>query len=160
MRTAFGLIATAACLMLALPAPSYAESLYFGDFFWDTEQDTRARAKPRKVAHKKSTKTKPGPRVMAFEQRSEEPKAKCLEAVRVVGSQFLTEHGAEESAQKAWMEAVRYESGEQFMTLDNAQEYSRRCSRSSVGEIAGQIFFRCEVIAKPCRPSLVQGREK
>lgn len=79
----------------------------------------------------------------------------CLKRVTVVGSQWATEAGAEESAQKAWMEAVRWSHGEMSMDMKNAEGYARRCSRSSIGEVVGQTFHRCEVTATPCRPAMV-----
>ena len=154
MKTAYRLSIGIACSLLALPAQ--AESDIFSSV---ASSHNRANVRTASSAHKK-TKPKSATRVMAYEKRSEQPQVKCLEPVRVIGSQFVTEQGAEESAQKAWMEAVRYDSGEQYMMLDNAQGYSHRCSRSSIGEIAGQVFYRCEVIAKPCRPLLVLGRDK
>ncbi len=57
------------------------------------------------------SKKKSATRVMAYEERAKPPKNSCLGPVRVVGSQWATETGAEESAQKAWMEQVRFELG-------------------------------------------------
>jgi hypothetical protein len=102
---------------------------------------------------KKKT-THPGTKVQAYVK--EEPKPKCLDPVRVVGSQDIREDAAEESAKKAWSEMVRWESGESFMDVNNATGYEKRCSRSSIGEALGQVLNRCEVIAKPCRPGLVK----
>jgi len=145
-------IAGIASLLLAVPAHAGQADVSSGNTYGSASIQT--------ASSLKKAKPNSGPRVMAYQQRAPEEKVKCLAPVRVVGSQFVTEHGAEESAQKSWMEAVRFDSGEQFMSLDNARDYSRRCARSSVGEIAGQTFYRCEVIAKPCRPLLVLGREK
>jgi hypothetical protein len=102
----------------------------------------------------KKKPTHPGTKVQAFVK--EAPKVKCLEAVRVVGSQDIREDAAEDSAKKAWSEMVRWESGESFMSMDTAQDYEKRCSRSSIGETLGQVLNRCEIIAKPCRPGLVK----
>jgi hypothetical protein len=106
------------------------------------------------VAHASGTSKKkhPGTKVQAIEQREPEPKKNCLTPVRVVGSQWATEAGAEESAQKAWAEAVRFNFGEAYMDLTNAIAYSSRCGRSSIGEVVGQTLIRCEVDAAPCRP--------
>jgi hypothetical protein len=100
-----------------------------------------------------AAKSHKGTKVQAIEHRIE-PR-KCLDAVRVVGSQDLREDAAEESARKAWAEIVRWDSGEAFMNIDNATGYQKRCSRSSIGEALGQVLNRCEIIAKPCRPGLV-----
>jgi hypothetical protein len=101
-----------------------------------------------------------GTRVKAIEQREPEPKKGCLAPVRVVGSQWATEAGAEESAQKAWAEAVRFNAGEAYMDLNNAVGYQKRCGRSSIGEMVGQTLTRCEVDAAPCRPPFTAGASK
>jgi hypothetical protein len=99
-------------------------------------------------------KKHPGTKVEAFVQK--ETKPKCLEPVRVVGSQDVRQDAAEDSARKAWAEIVRWESGESFMNIENATGYQSRCSRSSIGETLGVTLNRCEIIAKPCRPGLVE----
>ncbi len=83
----------------------------------------------------------------------------CLAPVRVVGSQDVRPDAAEASAQKAWMEAVRWQSGEAFQDFANARDYQKRCSRSSIGEAMGQFFSRCEITANPCRPGMVKGAQ-
>lgn len=105
------------------------------------------------TAHASSpAKKHPGTKVQAIEQRDPEPKKSCLAPVRVVGSQWATEGGAEESAQKAWAETIRFNHGEAYMDLANAIGYQKRCGRSSVGEVVGNTLIRCEVDAAPCRP--------
>jgi hypothetical protein len=104
-----------------------------------------------------TAKKHPGTKVKAIEQR--ETKQSCLSPVRVVGSQWATADGAEESAQKAWAETVRFNHGEAFMQLDQAVGYQKRCSRSSVGEVVGQTLIRCEVDAAPCRPPFTAGAQ-
>jgi hypothetical protein len=80
--------------------------------------------------------------------------ALCLAPVSVVGSQHVTENGAEESAVKGWAEQVRFSHGEQFMDINSAEGYAKRCTRSSIGELAGQMLHRCQLVARPCRPAL------
>jgi hypothetical protein len=58
------------------------------------------------------------------------------------------------------MELVRWEHGEQFMDVANAEGYAKRCSRSSVGEVLNQTFHRCQVSARPCRPEIEMGAGK
>lgn len=82
---------------------------------------------------------------------------RCLAPVRVVGSQDVRPDAAEASAQKAWMEQVRWMHGEAFQDFGNASDYQKRCSRSSIGEALGQYFTRCEITAAPCRPGMVEG---
>jgi hypothetical protein len=84
--------------------------------------------------------------------------ATCYSAIRVVGSQGLSEDAAEQSAQKGWMEQVRWKHGEHAMDIGNARAYVKRCSRSSIGEVLDKTFHRCEVEAKPCRPKFEDGK--
>lgn len=84
----------------------------------------------------------------------------CLDKVHVVGSQWIGEQGAEDSAKKAFMEEVRYRYGETFMDVDHARDYEHRCTRSSVGKVAGQIYYRCEVAARPCKAPMVKADGK
>jgi hypothetical protein len=84
--------------------------------------------------------------------------ATCYSAIRVVGSQGLSEDAAEQSAQKGWMEQVRWKHGEHAMDIGNARSYVKRCSRSSIGEVLDKTFHRCEVEAKPCRPKFEDGK--
>jgi hypothetical protein len=84
--------------------------------------------------------------------------ATCYAAIRVVGSQGVSEDAAENSAQKGWMEQVRWKHGEHAMDIGNAKAYVKRCSRSSIGEILDKTFHRCEVEARPCRPKFEDGK--
>jgi len=115
--------------------------------------------KKRKTYAKKAAPKSSGTAVMAAEYRTEQV-MKCLPAVRVVGSQDIRETAAEDSARKAWAEAVRWAHGEAYMDISNAKDYQRRCSRSSIGEVVGQVFERCEIVATPCRPGMVSGGAK
>lgn len=97
------------------------------------------------------------PEVRAYVKRERErdeaeDKLICMDKVRVVGSQWATADGAEDSARKAWMEQVRWRFGESAMTIESAKDYAKRCSRSSIGELANSVLHRCEVQARPCRP--------
>lgn len=94
--------------------------------------------------------------VMAYVKQ--ETGASCLKPVRAVGSQWATESGAEESAQKSWREEVRFHHGESAADLDKAKEYARRCTKSSIGEVVGQSLYRCEVEAVPCRPGFTRDK--
>ncbi len=107
---------------------------------------------PPKVKRHKAT------RVKAFVRRVEDT-SRCLEVQRGVGTQWITMDGAEDAARKDWMETVRYDFGEKFMSIDNARDYEHRCSRSSVGTAAAQMLFRCEVKARPCLAPAEEGKE-
>jgi hypothetical protein len=75
----------------------------------------------------------------------------CKDKVRGLGTQWVGEAGALEAAKKDWMERVRYDLGESYLDLSNAQDFVRRCGRVSIGEQLGQYMHRCEVIARPCK---------
>lgn len=116
---------------------------------WWEEGGRVVMPKSKPKVHKKRKRK---PEVRAYVKRDDDDLVKCYDTVRVVGSQWANESGAEESAQKAWMERVRWSLGEAAMSIDAAKNYSKRCSRSSVGELANQVLHRCEVQARPCRP--------
>jgi hypothetical protein len=84
--------------------------------------------------------------------------ATCYAAIRVVGSQGLSEEAALTSAHKGWMEAVRWKHGEAAMDIGNARADQKRCSRSSIGEVLDKTFHRCEFEARPCRPKFEDGK--
>ena len=52
------------------------------------------------------------------------------------------------------MERVRYDHGESFVDMTNAKDFESRCGRVSIGEVAGQVTYRCEIVARPCKAPL------
>jgi hypothetical protein len=138
-------------LILALTTISLPASAT--DLDWSLSGDGyhQVRKVKRKVRRKPEVRYYAAPKVEADDWR-------CLDKVRVVGSQWVSVDGAEESARKAWMEQVRWYSGEAFMDVAHARDYEKRCSRSSVGEAVGQTFLRCEIVARPCRPPMSAGK--
>lgn len=74
----------------------------------------------------------------------------CQDRVSVVGDQYASEAGAQEEANKAWMQTARWQYGERYMARDNAADANYECGRSSVGSVAGQVFYRCRLSARPC----------
>jgi hypothetical protein len=106
------------------------------------------------VAQRRHPRTK----VMAYEQRDKEQASKkgddgwqCLDKVRGLGTQWIGTEGALEAAKKDWMERVRYDHGESYIDMTNAKEFESRCGRTSIGEVAGQVTYRCEIMARPCK---------
>jgi hypothetical protein len=77
----------------------------------------------------------------------------CLDRVRGLGTQWIGEQGALDAAKKDWMERVRYYHGETFLDLSHASDFVKRCGRVSIGEVAGQVLYRCEIEARPCKGS-------
>ena len=83
---------------------------------------------------------------------------KCQDTLAAVGDQYASEQGAQQEADKAWMQTARWQYGERFMSRENADDAAYECGRSSVGSVVGQVFYRCRLTAKPCRPEKSQGR--
>jgi len=77
----------------------------------------------------------------------------CLDRVRGLGTQWIGEQGALDAAKKDWMERVRYYHGETFLDMSHAEDFAKRCGRVSIGEVAGQVLYRCEIEARPCKAS-------
>lgn len=75
----------------------------------------------------------------------------CQPQVRGLGTQWVGEQGALDAAKKDWMERVRYDLGESYLDMANAADETHRCGRVSIGEALGQVMYRCEIIARPCK---------
>lgn len=75
---------------------------------------------------------------------------RCQPAFRTVGDQALSVAGAKEAAEKAFSQQARFSWGERFADVSHARDVSFECVRSSIGSVAGQIFQRCEMRARPC----------
>lgn len=76
---------------------------------------------------------------------------RCKSRLAIVGDQYASEKGAREEADKAWMQTARWQHGERYMARDHARDAAYECGRSSVGSVAGQVFYRCRLVARPCR---------
>jgi hypothetical protein len=74
-----------------------------------------------------------------------------------VGDQYATEQGAQQEADKAWMQTARWQFGERYMSRENAGAPTYECGRSSVGSVVGQTFTRCRLVAYPCRAGRESG---
>ena len=83
---------------------------------------------------------------------------KCQDTLAAVGDQYASEQGAQQEADKAWMQTARWQYGERFMSRENADDAAYECGRSSVGSVVGQVFYRCRLTAKPCRPEKSPGK--
>ena len=84
---------------------------------------------------------------------------RCLGRVRGVGTQWIGLEGAMDAAKKDWSERVRYDYGEIFIDLTHAQDFEKRCGRTSIGQVAGQVLYRCEIIARPCKAEFEKEEE-
>lgn len=86
-----------------------------------------------------------GPRVSA-----------CFALIRTVGDQHLSIEGAKSEAVKAWSQQARHDLGERAMDFETARDGTFACVRSSIGSTLGQVFHRCELIARPCTAPHIQ----
>jgi hypothetical protein len=95
-----------------------------------------------------------GYRNMGYEQ----PRfVKCEDKVRGLGTQWIGTEGAMDAAKKDWMERVRYDYGESYLDMGNSKDFVSRCGRVSVGETMGQVLYRCEIVARPCKGLMEEG---
>jgi hypothetical protein len=148
--------------MLAFTVPAQANGVDLLPHYETPKVEKVSHVQPKKATKAKAKKSKPKPtKSYSFRQAPPalpaEAVTRCLGAVRVVGSQDVREQAAEDSAKRAWAELVRWTYGESFQDFANAQNFQKRCSRSSIGEALGQYFTRCEITADPCRPGMIEG---
>jgi hypothetical protein len=108
----------------------------------------------REVNRRRRYRREPLP---TYRERREADSGRCKAAVAVVGDQYATVGGAQDEAWKAWSQTIRFMAGERFMSKDNADDVTFECGRSSVGSIVGQVFYRCRISARPCRPQPQNG---
>jgi len=110
----------------------------------------------REARHARPVRAERRPAAIARE-RHETPRPQCAHKVRGLGTQWIGTDGALEAAKKDWMERVRYDLGETYLDLTHAEDFEKRCGRVSIGQVAGQVMFRCEIVARPCKGDFVSG---
>ena len=146
-------------LAAAIAVPVYSAPVFATDY-WDwnmgsgspTTRAKKARVKYAKRYHKESPT-----KVMAYVKREGDakvagkPEVQCADRVRGLGTQWIGTEGAMDAAKKDWMERVRYDYGESFLDLSHAKDFVSRCGRTSIGETMGQVMYRCEIVARPCK---------
>jgi hypothetical protein len=151
-------LALAAALALPLaPLPAAAT-----DWDWSMGSGTpTSRAKKARVKYaKRYTKTQTAStssdatKVMAYVKREDvaaKQEVTCADKVRGLGTQWIGTEGAMDAAKKDWMERVRYDYGESYLDMTNSKDFVSRCGRVSIGETMGQVMYRCEIVARPCK---------
>ena len=88
----------------------------------------------------------------------------CHARRRVIGEEQAGKKKALDNAQKAWMNAVRYDHGERYQDINHAKDVRQTCDFSShirpgiAEKLFKRDFFRCVVEATPCRapPSAIE----
>ncbi len=138
------------------------------DWDWDLGAGSPAARSHRAKVHYRHRRHNYEPKVMAYEKRSEaradakskdDNGGKCVDKVRGLGTQWIGTQGALDAAKKDWMERVRYDHGESYIDMTNAQDFVSRCGRTSIGEIAGQVTYRCEILARPCKAPMKEANK-
>ena len=145
-------LALAFALVLAVPA-------FATDWDWDlnSSPSTARRAHARHVRHYyRHVNIEADKDRDRHERERADNGWQCLDKVRGLGTQWIGTEGALEAAKKDWMERVRYDHGESYVDMTNAKDFESRCGRVSIGEVAGQVTYRCEIVARPCKPPLKQ----
>ena len=114
---------------------------------WEQREARREEWRRREIRRARIIRTAP-----AYDE------GKCQATLAAVGDQYASEQGAQQEADKAWMQTARWQYGERFMSRENADDATYECGRSSVGSVVGQVFYRCRLTARPCRPEKSQGK--
>lgn len=152
---------TALALSLVVALPAAPAPVAAGDWDWaigSGSPDNRRRKKVRRAKRYQ-------PQVMAYSKRAtdaptgtDDDGLQCLGKVRGLGTQWIGTEGALDAAKKDWMERVRYDHGESYIDMTNAKDFESRCGRTSIGEVAGQVTYRCEIQARPCKAPMKEVR--
>jgi hypothetical protein len=162
-------IALALAAIIAVPA--YSGPVTASDLDWDWSMGSgnptaRRHHARRKYAHRHYRKENDATKVMAYVKREgdkdlvmgERREFHCADKVRGLGTQWIGTEGAMDAAKKDWMERVRYDYGESFLDMGNSKDFVSRCGRVSVGEVAGQVMYRCEIVARPCKGTMNEAK--
>jgi hypothetical protein len=142
-------LALAFTLLLAVPA-------FATDWDWDMGSNP-AKPRARHVRHyyrHVNIEAENKDRDRRDREHADDRGWSCLDKVRGLGTQWIGTEGALEAAKKDWMERVRYDHGESFIDMTNARDFESRCGRVSIGEVVGQVTYRCEILARPCKPPM------
>ena len=140
------------CSAIVLSATAKATDLGWPHDQWSPEYS--------KQGHRVRKRSKPRPDVRYYAPpRPEFDRTErfCLGPVRGVGTQWVGTEGALDAAMKDWRERTRYDYGEIFVDMTHAEDFRQRCGRTSIGETMGQIFYRCEIWARPCKADFAEG---
>ena len=116
---------------------------------------TKAKPKWRATAHHRKQRVEQQPQEkpdLRLYRAEDKPQiVTCQPPVRGLGTQWVGNQGALDAAKKDWMERVRYDLGESYLDMANAADETHRCGRVSIGEALGQVMYRCEIKARPCK---------
>lgn len=162
-----------ALLLILLPGAVLADDTrYASDSYWthrrDPERVSHRPYKPKRQhhhrhAHKPAPPASPPAPIVPFYHS-----ALCLAEVRAMGTPHVSETAAMDSAKRHWQASVRYDHGEQYMSIETARHTKYRCARAETNEtaagriaeaVSGEAWrMRCEVVAHPCRSELKEAQ--
>lgn len=143
-----------AAVMAAFALPAYAACDWWDDGYHCNQRRVVVKRKKHRVPEREV--------IRQYRSIEDDDDRICKPPVRGVGTQWIGEEGALEAAKKDWMERVRYDYGESFLDMKNARgpygddKPIHTCGRTSVGETLGQVFYRCQLIGRPCRGDVVE----
>lgn len=126
------------------------------DGCWDIDGCPRHR---RIVKHRRPLRYYAAPERDRDDEDRQDRRVCLEEKVRGLGTQWIGTEGALSAAKKDWMERVRYDHGETFVDITHSLGFESRCGRVSIGEVAGQVTYRCEIVARPCKAVFTEGRK-
>ena len=166
----------ACCALLVVFVPSQASAQIDGAFwadsgFWsggrpDTVRPYRKYRQHYVQYNRRHPNRHHGWRHYASEYgRSDTPR--CYGIVTAVGVESLLPDRALAAAERVWAANVRFDYGERYLDLENAEQRNSVCTRSSVndsfaGKLGEQIVgesavsHRCKIWARPCRAPVNQ----
>ncbi len=163
-------------LAAAIALPAYVGPVSATDYWdWDIgsgSPTSRAKHAHRKFARRHShsdvAHRDDGTKVMGYVRRDgdretifidrERGEFHCAEKVRGLGTQWIGTEGGLDAAKKDRMERVRYDYGESFLDMSNSKDFVSRCGRTSIGETMGQVMYRCEIVARPCKGQMQESK--
>lgn len=143
----FGILATLILVASAIVASAEHAANYQGyrpNYVWSVHEW-------RDVRRTRRNRREPLPAYRGWED------GRCWPFLVAVGEQHVSLGGAQEKARDMFSATARWRIGERAMDFNNARDATYECSRSSVGSVAGQVFYRCEVKARPCRAQIKGG---
>lgn len=155
------ILALSAIVASAQNAPTYRSK---PTGYWDDDDNWRSYHRPRRHHRHREYTLERRREVRGWHSQArgyypnhDHDEGRCKGFLAAVGDQYASEAGAQEESNKAWMQTARWQHGERYMSRDNAADASYECGRSSVGSVVGQVFYRCRLKARPCRPTETGG---
>jgi hypothetical protein len=97
----------------------------------------------------------PAPAAQSDEERVGSGAPRCYGIVAAVGELAASRLRARRRAEDIWMDRIRFDFGERYVDLNNAEGVSHVCAVAipmSASIVIKKAYFRCKIWARPCRP--------